>query len=120
MLEEGCYRIYAGTSIRDLEQVQVDSEEGFQVERLIVTERLEEACAPQKEFVRLKPGACKAGGIYEMSGENVPLRTVSLEERIRDNMPPALTRTGNREIQLRDVLEGNEPMEAFLAQLVYL
>ena len=32
-------------------------------------------------------------------------------------MPPALTRTGNREIQLRDVLEGNEPMEAFLAQL---
>ena len=117
VLEEGCYRIYAGTSIRDLEQVQVDSEEGFQVERLIVTERLEEACAPQKEFVRLKPGACKAGGIYEMSGENVPLRTVSLEERIRDNMPPALTRTGNREIQLRDVLEGNEPMEAFLAQL---
>lgn len=37
VLEEGCYRIYAGTSIRDLEQVQVDGGEGFQVERLIVT-----------------------------------------------------------------------------------
>lgn len=117
VLEEGCYRIYAGTSSRDLEQVTVDGAEGLQVETAIVTKRLEEACAPEKDFIRLKPGACRAGGVYEKSGEAVPQRTVSLADRIHENMPPALAVTGNRNIRLKDVREGKETMEAFLAQL---
>ncbi|MFR9234516.1 MAG: glycoside hydrolase family 3 C-terminal domain-containing protein [Eisenbergiella massiliensis] len=116
VLEEGCYRIYVGTSVRDVAPVMVDGAEGYEVAGLTVTQRLEEACAPEKEFIRLKPGACQ-GGIYEKTGQKVPTATVSLAERIRANMPPTLTRTGSRGIQLKDVLDKAESMEAFIAQL---
>ena len=82
VLEEGCYRIYVGTSVRDVAPVMVDGAEGYEVAGLTVTQRLEEACAPEKEFIRLKPGACQ-GSIYEKTGQKVPTATVSLAERIR-------------------------------------
>lgn len=116
VLEKGCYRIYAGTSVRDAAPVKVDGAEGYEVAALTVTQRLEEACAPEKEFIRLKPGACH-DGIYEKTGQKVPTATVSLAERIRANMPPTFTRTGSRGIQLKDVLDQAESMEAFIAQL---
>lgn len=50
VLEEGCYRIYVGTSVRDVAPVMVDGAEGYEVAGLTVTQRLEEACAPEKNL----------------------------------------------------------------------
>ena len=142
VLEEGLYEIYAGTSSRDLTRVPVVEEdgraaaedgaaaaeekgvpedrkakEGLRIPALLVTERLEEACAPQKSFIRLVPGARRADGTWEPAGQEVPAASVSLEKRIADRLPGALTQTGDQGIRLQDVKEGNASLEAFAAQL---
>lgn len=122
VLESGCYRLWAGVNCRDLMSLSVtmpDGEitDGYRVEELRVTQRLEEACAPARSFVRLKPGSRKEDGTYTMEGEQVPTATVCLADRIADRMPPTLTYTGGRGIRLKDVQDGDSTMEAFVSQL---
>ena len=127
VLEEGLYEIFVGNSSRDLVRVPVMKEDGvpengktdvgLRIPALRVVERLEEACAPQKSFIRLVPGRRKEDGTYEPAGQRVPEATVSLKERIRDRLPGALTQTGNQGILLQDVKEGNASLESFVAQL---
>lgn len=115
VLEEGLYEIFVGNSSRDLVRVPVMKEDGvpengktdvgLRIPALRVVERLEEACAPQKSFIRLVPGRRKEDGTYEPAGQRVPEATVSLKERIRDRLPGALTQTGNQGILLQDVKE---------------
>lgn len=128
VLEEGLYEIFVGTSSRDLVRVQVaqgeDAKEtserpdtGLRIPETRVTERLEEACAPQKSFIRLVPGACREDGTREPAGQEVPTASVSLKERIAERLPGALTQTGNQGILLQDVKEGSASLESFVAQL---
>ena len=128
VLEKGIYEIFVGNSSRNLVRVQVvegdgasenaeKTDTGFLVPQTRVTRRLEEACAPQKSFLRLIPGKRKEDGTFEPAGQRVPEASVSLEERIRDRLPGALTQTGNQGIRLQDVREGNASLEAFVAQL---
>ena len=127
VLEEGLYEIFVGNSSRDLVRVPVMKEDGvpengktdvgLRIPALRVVERLEEACAPQKSFIRLVPGRRKEDGTYEPAGQRVPEATVSLKERIRDRLPGTLTQTGNQGILLQDVKEGNASLESFVAQL---
>lgn len=117
VLEAGTYYIHVGNSVKKTETVRVDGGEGFQVAELIVVEQLEEALAPTESFQRMKPGARKSDGTYELVYEPVPTRTTNLAERIEKNMPQTLEQTGDRGLKLKDVQEGKASMEEFIAQL---
>lgn len=122
VLEEGCYEILAGSSCRDVERVPVTDGQGkaaggYVVEKTRVVQRLEEAGAPEKSFLRLRPGRRREDGTYETAGQETPVTAVSKAARIAERLPAALKQTGNRGIRLRDVLEGKASMENFIAQL---
>ncbi|TYP72003.1 beta-glucosidase [Paenibacillus methanolicus] len=117
VLEPGMYRLYIGTSVKKLVPVAVEGQEGYAVETLRVVEQLEEAMAPTEAYTRMKPGARKPDGTYELLYAEAPRRTVSMAERIERNLPPSLEQTGDRGLTLQDVAAGNIGMDAFVAQL---
>lgn len=106
VLEAGEYVIYAGSSVRNARYAG-----SFTVDSLKVTEKLSEACAPVKPFMRLKA----ADGT--MMEEAVPVRTVDLYARIADNRHAEIPYTGDKGIKLKDVYEKKASMEEFLGQL---
>ncbi|MDR0220817.1 MAG: glycoside hydrolase family 3 C-terminal domain-containing protein [Lachnospiraceae bacterium] len=112
MLEAGDYHIYVGSSAFRNECVLT-----FTIEKTEVIEQRSEACAPEKPFKRLKPGAKKADGTYELAFEDVPVRSVSLRERVQKNLPRAIKQTGDQGITLHDVKNGAESLTDFIAQL---
>ncbi|WP_054025690.1 glycoside hydrolase family 3 C-terminal domain-containing protein [Bacillus sp. FJAT-28004] len=117
VLEAGTYRFYVGTSVKNLGEVAVQGQGGYVVETLQVVEQLQEALAPTESFSRMKPGAQKEDGSYEIVTEEVPSRKVSLADRIEKNLPVTLKQTGNQGLKLRDVYDQKVGMEAFIAQL---
>lgn len=117
ILEEGLYRIWAGNSVQNLESVPVNGKEGLYLPEQKVVEELQEAAAPEERFKRMRPGAKKADGTYELIYEEVPVRTTSLKERIRENLPKDIKQQGNQGIRLQDVKDNLASMEAFIAQL---
>lgn len=117
VLEAGTYRFHVGTNVREAAPVEVDGREGFTLDELVVVEQLQEALAPTEAFQRMRPGARKADGTYELTWEDVPTRTVDLAARIKQNLPDEIPFTGNKGYTLRDVHEGKVSMEAFIGQL---
>ncbi len=117
VLEEGEYRIYAGNSVRNVEQIFIGEEGVYRISETTVVKELEEAMAPVQAFKRMKPGKRKEDGIYELAYEEVPTRTVDLSERIRKRLPEDMAITGNRNYHLNQVAEGEVTMEEFAAQL---
>lgn len=117
VLEAGTYRFYVGTSVKNLEEIDVQGQNGFVVETLQVVEQLQEAMAPTESFKRMKPGALKEDGSYELIYVEVPKRNISLAERIEGNLHEALEQTGNKGYKLRDVYDQKVGMKAFIAQL---
>ncbi|NQX46900.1 glycoside hydrolase family 3 C-terminal domain-containing protein [Paenibacillus tritici] len=117
VLEAGTYRFYAGTSVKAVTEVGVDGQAGYILDELEVVEQLQEAMAPTESFMRMKPGARKADGSYELSSSEVPTRKVDLAARIERNLPQTLEQTGNQGYTLRDVHEGKVSMSTFIAQL---
>lgn len=116
VLEAGTYRLYAGNSVKNVAPVAIDGQEGYIVDALRVVRQLEEAMAPVEPFSRLKPGARRADGTYELAYEPVPTRQVSLAQRIESRLPKTLPQTGDQGLKLKDVKEGRATMEAFVAQ----
>jgi Beta-glucosidase-related glycosidases len=117
VLEAGTYRIFAGNSVKKLAAVAVDGKDGYIAEALQVVEQLTEAMAPTVPFSRMKPGVRKADGTYELSSAEVPVRQISLAERIEKNLPVTLEQTGDQGYKLQHVADGKVSMEAFVAQL---
>ncbi|MGG4142222.1 glycoside hydrolase family 3 C-terminal domain-containing protein [Paenibacillus algorifonticola] len=117
VLEAGTYRFYVGTSVKKVAEVAVEAQNGYVVDTLQVVEQLQEAMAPTESFTRMKPGARKQDGSYELSSVEVPQRKISMAERIETNLPATLAQTGNQGHTLRDVFEGKIGMETFIAQL---
>ncbi|ULO07390.1 glycoside hydrolase family 3 C-terminal domain-containing protein [Paenibacillus sp. 19GGS1-52] len=117
VLEEGTYRFYVGTSVKALAEIGFEGQSGYVVDALQVVEQLQEAMAPTESFTRMKPGAQKEDGSYELIAEEVATRKVSMTERIENNLPETLEQTGNQGYLLRDVHDGKVGMEAFIAQL---
>ena len=117
VLEEGLYRIFVGQSVKKVNEVQIDDRIGYDISGLLVTERLQEALAPTETFERMKPGVRKADGTYELTFEDVPVRTVDLAARIQKNLPKELPMTGDKGIRLQDVAEKKASLEEFVAQL---
>lgn len=117
VLEAGTYLFHVGNSVRNTTQVQVDGKDGFNLHQLVVVEQLEEAMAPVQEFTRMKPGARKEDGTYEIDFVPVPTRKVDLAERIKSRLPQEIEQTGNQGYTLQDVAAGKVSMEQFIAQL---
>jgi len=85
------------------------------LERTVVLEVLEEACAPVTAFDRMKPKAGEAG--LCLAYEPAPLRTVSPAKRREERLPAESACTGDRGYRLSDVEKGSVSMEEFLGQL---
>lgn len=117
VLEAGTYRLYVGTSVRNVEEISFEGQNGYIVESLQVVEQLQEAMAPTESFTRMMPGARKEDGSYELTFVEVPKRKISMAERIEQNLPQTLEQTGNQGYKLRDVYDGKVTMETFIAQL---
>ncbi|MGX1832416.1 glycoside hydrolase family 3 C-terminal domain-containing protein [Paenibacillus taichungensis] len=117
VLEAGTYRLYVGTSVKNVEHVSIDGQDGYVVETIQLVEQLQEAMAPTESFTRMKPGARKDDGSYELIFADVPTRQVSMAERIEQSLPQTLEQTGNQGYKLRDVKDGKVSLEAFIAQL---
>ncbi|WP_040952506.1 glycoside hydrolase family 3 C-terminal domain-containing protein [Gorillibacterium massiliense] len=117
VLEAGTYRIFVGNSVKNVAQVTIDGREGYVVDELQVVKQMEEALAPTESFTRMKPGARREDGTYELIFEPVPTQTVSLAERIAANLPESLEQTDDQGYTLKDVYEQKVSMDAFIAQL---
>ena len=121
VLEEGAYRFFAGEDVRSAALCG-----SFTQPELKVTQQLEEALAPVTPFFRLKPEAvCDKKTAeeaddsleLEMEKEAVPLRTISLVDRIRENRPEAAACSGDKGITLGDVYDKKAELDEFLSQL---
>lgn len=116
VLEAGEYTIYAGDNVRDAKAVG-----SFTLERLRVVETCRSAMAPTTAFARMKMTAADeqqgADGDCVIAMEDVPLRTISPEEKRRQELPGDLVITGDRGITLADVKAGKATLDEFVAQL---
>lgn len=110
VLEAGIYSFYVGSNVRTAEKVG-----SIDIKQLAVTKQLEEVLAPVRAFTRFH--ATDDNGKIKLSEEEVPLRSVDLQARIRERLPKDLPYTGDKGYQLKDVYDGIIPLEAFLAQL---
>ena len=117
VLEEGLYRIFVGQSVRQVSAVSIGEQAGYEIPELLVVEKLQEAMAPIENFERMKPGAVKADGTYELTFEPVPTRTIDMASRIQENLPKEIKMTGNMGIRLQDVADSKASLEDFVAQL---
>jgi beta-glucosidase len=117
VLEAGEYNLYAGNSVKKVEKVGFEGKGSYIVETLQVIAQLEEVLAPTENFTRMKPGARKEDGTYELAYVEVPKQKISLAERIEKNLPETLSQTGNQGYKLRDVYDNKVSMENFIAQL---
>ncbi|TMX47473.1 glycoside hydrolase family 3 protein [Vibrio sp. Hep-1b-8] len=113
LLEAGEYNFYLGGSVRQAKPLDAC----FSLEELLVTERLQEACAPILPFERMKPTNPDERGCFQLGFESVPQRTVDMATRISTNMPNELKYTGDVGIKLADVKSGQASLEAFVAQM---
>lgn len=106
ILEKGSYEIYVGNNVRDAEKAGT-----YENKETIIVEKLSSALAPQKSFNRIKRENDK------ISYEEVPTRIYDLEKRINDNRPESLEITGDKGIKLKDVKNGKNSIDEFIAQL---
>ncbi|MBQ9886540.1 MAG: glycoside hydrolase family 3 protein [Lachnospiraceae bacterium] len=110
VLEAGEYKLYAGSSVRD-----VVAAGEFALDETIVVERLSEVMAPVIPFKKMKP-VCD-GGEWKMDYEDVSLCTIDESERIAADIPEDIPYTVDKGIKLIDVKEGRASMNEFLGQL---
>ncbi|WP_299140755.1 glycoside hydrolase family 3 C-terminal domain-containing protein [uncultured Vibrio sp.] len=113
VLEPGNYQFFLGHSVRKAMPIAAN----YQLNSSMVIESLREACAPIQSFKRIKPLEKKDCGTFLLSYEAVPIRTVSLAERINSNLPKPLKITGDKGIKLIDVKQGKAELSTFIAQM---
>ena len=118
VLEEGAYRFFAGCDLNTASPLLIDGNEALKLEERQVTCRLSQALAPEKEFMRMRPGDFKEeAGIFSPAEEKVPLSSADLARRIQDNLREELPFTGDRGIRFKDVIQDSSKMDDFIAQI---
>ncbi|MFI3201971.1 MAG: glycoside hydrolase family 3 C-terminal domain-containing protein, partial [Eubacteriales bacterium] len=110
VLEAGEYEFYVGNDVKATEKLT------FNIDNLVVVEKLQEALAPVENFDRMRPTTLKADGNYELSYEKTPIRTINLRDRINANIPAEIKVTGDKGIKITDVKNNKATMEDFIAQ----
>ena len=108
--EPGEYIFFAGSDVRSA--VIAGS---FIFDELKITARCEEACAPVREFDRLKP--LHINGVIEKTYERVPVRTLDPNKKRLERLPETEECCGDRGYKLKDVEENRVSMDEFIAQL---
>ena len=111
VLESGEYKIFLGTSVRDIKEIYK-----YSIESTTVTQTYDSAVAPTVPFKRLCTNIAD-NGFVSADIEDVPLREYDEEKRITGNIPKPLTITGDTGIKLSDVSEGKYTLDQFIAQL---
>ena len=111
VLEPGEYKIYAGTSVRDI--VHVGS---VNIKELEILEQLEEVAAPDTDLQRMI-AVQQPDGSIKSKLEAAPKRTTSLKNRILQNLPKHIEQTENKAYKLQDVKDEKISLEDFVAQL---
>lgn len=122
VLEAGDYRLFAGNSVRSLENVVINTKPTYTLDSLIVVEKLSVVMCPTKEFKRIKPGHMNEDGEFDITYESVPVHSHTeqadlMRERMARHMPLACEITGDQNIKLIDVKNKKYTLEAFIAQL---
>ncbi|MCA1036609.1 glycoside hydrolase family 3 C-terminal domain-containing protein [Bacillus infantis] len=110
VLEAGTYRLHIGTDIRSA----VPSFD-YYIDSLHVVETLSENMAPVTPFTRMKPSISANG--YQLTFEDVPLRTVDVRSRCLEELPGNREYTGDKGYKLADVYNGTVELDMFLDQL---
>ena len=106
VLEEGNYKVYAGSDVRSAPQVF-----DFSLDSLLVIKQCEEAYAPVRAFERMH---AQANGTLTM--QPTPLATVDMWERRKERLPEEIAFTGDKGYKLKDVLDGKVDIKDFVAQ----
>lgn len=110
VLESGTYTLYLGGDVRSAEKVA-----SFDIDSLIVTEKLSEVMPVKDTFDRMV--AKDNGGKKSIAYEKTPTRTIDLKERILNDLPKEIPYTGDKGIKLIDVKNGKNTLDEFVAQL---
>ncbi|MBO4404024.1 MAG: glycoside hydrolase family 3 C-terminal domain-containing protein [Treponema sp.] len=111
VLEKGKYSVYAGTDSLSAECISFGDEDGFFLKENICVEKLSRACAPVKNFRRMKNNCGK------LILEEVPLSDVDLKKRISENLPSEMKNLCDRSLTFDDVKKDPSLLESFIAQL---
>lgn len=106
VLEEGVYKIYAGSDVRSADEVCA-----FKLNETKLVEQLSQALAPVMEFERV----VNRGGVPAF--EKVPLSKVDEKQRRNELLPSEIAFTGDKGFKLADVKNGKCTLEDFIAQL---
>lgn len=117
VLEPGDYNIYLGNSVRGASLAYT-----YNVPQLKVVEQLTRTMTPVDAFKRMKPGAVKEDGTYNVVSEDVPIDTqanvqAAINAKRTAHLPTAIPQTGGTSIKLKDVYNGTASMDQFIAQL---
>ena len=110
VLEQGEYKFYIGTDVRNAEHVC-----SHKIDSTVVTQALSVNLAPVLEFDRIKPVIGKDGS-YKTEYEKVPAVLPAEDEKRLRNIPGEIEFTGDKGIKLKDVLKNKNTMEEFIAQ----
>ncbi len=108
--EAGEYVFYAGSDVRSAEKVW-----SFTLDEDVVLSQETEAAAPAESFLRTV--AVMQDNALVAVRQPVPIATINLRERILQNLPNAVSITGDKGIQLCDVSDGKESLQNFVSQL---
>ncbi|MDO4847529.1 MAG: glycoside hydrolase family 3 C-terminal domain-containing protein [Clostridiaceae bacterium] len=108
--EQGEYNFYVGKNVRDAEKAF-----SYYQEKTELFVQLTQAGAPQQDFDVIC--AEEKDGKRVMATRPVTTRQYSLRQRILDNLPEAVPFTGDRGIKLKDVKDGKNTLDEFVAQL---
>lgn len=106
VLEEGVYKIYAGSDVRSADEVCA-----FKLNETKLVEQLSQALAPVMEFERV----VNRGGVPAF--EKVPLSKIDEKQRRNELLPSEIAFTGDKGFKLADVKNGKCTLEDFIAQL---
>lgn len=105
ILEKGSYSFYVGTDVRTAPLAGKIS-----LPETIVSKH-ESACAPVLPFERVTQ--CCGNAAHQP----VPLCTKDMDERRAENIPAEIPQTYDKGIKLRDVMDGKNSLDEFIAQL---
>lgn len=112
VLEAGDYNIYMGTDSLCTQKILT-----VNLPDTIVTEQLEQCCAPNISFTVLKPGDKNADGTFKQEYHDAFLNQVDMQERIKQNLPKEIEFTGNKGITFDMLKQDSSLMDSFIAQL---
>ena len=112
ILESGIYDFYVGNSVRNCEKVY-----SFTLESTVVTAELSEVMAVSENRAFERFAAVCDGDKIALSKEKVPVRTVSLKNRILSSLPDGKEISGDKGYKLSDVKAGKVKLQDFTAQL---